>query len=172
MLEKVVYKLKSSFTQSSPQKVDETKIYQLERGFLKNVWSVEENYWRILYASWKFSIYKFKKVLAQLGATVKNTVSMMVVQLDQRIWRSFCERQFWLNFKSRMTGYLKGKIRIIIYPLHNFTHRPGFVDCGVFYFCLVLELQSAEQISEMSVSTAGEASTQIIYLTSTFLLPQ
>lgn len=44
MLEKVVYKLKSSFIQSSPQKVDETKTYKLERGFLKNVWSVEENY--------------------------------------------------------------------------------------------------------------------------------
>lgn len=45
-------------------------------------------------------------------------------------------------------GYLKGEkdrfIKIIMSQLHYFTHRPGFVERGVFYGCLVLELQSAK----------------------------
>lgn len=43
---------------------------------------------------------------------------------------------------------------MIMYQLHNFTHRPGFVDGGIFYFCLVPELQSAKEIRRMSVSAA------------------
>lgn len=72
----------------------------------------------------------------------------MVVQLDQPL-EGLLRKRFWLILKSKMTLVIpRGKMgrfrKIIIYPLHHFTHRPGFVEGGIFYFCLVPELQSAK----------------------------